>query len=309
MAGNFFKIATPFNEQYTLLIESDMMAVHAKMQSKTQIRWDFTVLDVTGEYAEIRLILLDHLLLEANNPLIKEIAAVTKVFSRLYNELHLIIDHAGSIKRVLNMEVILSKWQQTKAEMEKLVKHTPDVQNVINLNDSIFQNPDRLKEGIQKSEFFMVYFSYLFGKAIPYESNNVISPNAFNTVNVKWGMGISTLQALPAEKVQLSMRMRPFLQSDFNERAYSQFADKIDIKKLIPELKEEAIYNVNYTQGRVLDAVLQKQEVAHENQLYNKLTYRLTSDTAIKEKRLKESSSASKKNSIIVEIAEVNVLK
>jgi hypothetical protein len=279
------RIREPFTEQYTLIIDSDLMAINAKMQSKTQIRWDFSVLKVNEVSIEIRLLLLDHALLEANNPLVREIANITKVFSRLYNELHLIIDHRGKVTDVLNMHIILDKWAQVKAEMLPLVKHTPDIQNVINLNDSIFQDPKKLIEGIQASEFFMVYFNHLFGNNLPYINKNLIRPNFFNTVNAKWQMDIG--RGEPVEGSQPIMKFKlhasAMMQGDFSERAYGQFADKLDIKKLVPDITEKATYKINYKTGAIVAALVDRDELTGNEALYTKTRYSLMGSTVYRE--------------------------
>jgi hypothetical protein len=276
------RIKNLFNEQYTLWIESNMMAINAEMKSKTQIRWDFTVLSITDDLIEIKLILLDQTLLESNNPLIKEIAQITKVFSRMYSELHLNISHQGKVIEVLNMETIKAKWAQTKTEIEKISQNNPDLKNVISLNDSIFQDSENLTRSIQTNEFFTVYFNYLFGNDLPFVKNDVSKYNFFNSANVQWQCKVDSPTLLPthATSMIVNLKMKPFvtLGAGFYNKAYNQFANQIDISKLKTTLSEIGIYNVNPQDGRVIEATLHREEVADDKQLYSKLKYTFMSE-------------------------------
>jgi hypothetical protein len=276
------KINRPFSEQYTLDIYSDLMAVDAKMDSHTQIRWDFNVIKVEENFVEIRLILLDQILLKANNPLIKEIARLTSTFSRMYNELHLIIDHKGNILEVINMSSILAKWNQTKIELSKIAESTPEIKDIIILNDSIFLDKENLKGYIQRSEFFMLYFNSIFGNKLPYDNANTIMPNFLNTANVNWQKKIIAAE-IRKTIAEVELKTTPFFaQKDFNERAYSQFKNKMDISKIIPSLKETGNYKIDIDSGKVIEAVLKREEVADKEILYTKLEYRFVSDSMLK---------------------------
>ncbi|KFF01726.1 SH3 domain-containing protein [Chryseobacterium luteum] len=280
-------IKQTYTEQYTLVIDSDMMAVNAKMQSKTQIRWDLNVLKVSDNEVEVKLILLDHILLEANNPLIKEVANLTKAFSRLYNELHLKIDQQGKILDVLNMDIILSKWKQTKAEMEKIAENTPDIKNAILLHDSIFQDKAKLTHGIQASEFFMLHFNYVYGNDLPFNKKDIIKPNFFNSANVQWSCFVNPMHELPTDvqsfSVNIDMQSFMPLGVGFYSRAYGQFANQIDITKLNTRLKESGTYKINPQTGKLLEAFLYREEVADEKQLFTKMQYTLMSEAVYKE--------------------------
>jgi hypothetical protein len=282
MTPLLIKINRPFSEQFTLDIHSDLMAVDAKMDSHTQIRWDFNVINVEENFVEVRLILLDQILLKANNPLIKEIARLTHTFSRMYNELHLIIDHKGIILEVINMSFILAKWNQTKMELSKIAEGTPEIKDIIILNDSIFLNKENLKGYIQRSEFFMLYFNSIFGNKLPYDNAHTIMPNFLNTANLNWQKKIIAAD-IRKGIANVELKTTPFfVQKDFNERAYSQFKNKMDISKIIPSLRETGNYKIDIDSGKVIEAVLKREEVADNDMLYTKLEYRFVSDSALK---------------------------
>ncbi|AZA53657.1 hypothetical protein [Chryseobacterium sp. G0201] len=289
--SNSFKIKEKFSEQYTLIIDSDIKAVNVHMTSRSQLRWDFSVLKVEEDFVEVKIIMLDHILLEANNPLIKEIAALTNAFSRLYNELHLRINNDGKAIQVLNMDIIRSKWSQTKAEMEKIAENNPDIKNAIVLNDNIFQNQEKLIEGIQNNEFFLMYFNKIYGRKVPsgFKDNAL---NFFNSANVHWSFNLknSTNPLLSSDEmiVELSGEPSILLNIGFYNRAYVQFANQIDTSKLQTSLNEDGIYRFDEITGRMIEASLTREEIADPENLYTKLKYTFYSDEIFKYKMSNE---------------------
>jgi hypothetical protein len=286
---NQIRIKQPFSERYTLIIESDMMAVNVVMKSKTQIRWDFRVLEVNESKLEVELLLLDNILLESNNPLIKEISGMNQVFGRMYNELHLIIDHKGKIAEILNMDLILNKWEQTKKEMQTITNSSPELKDVISLNDSIFQNRDKLKAGIQGNEFFMIYFNEVYANQLPFRKSNVFKNNFFNTINIPFEYNVrmeADYVKQPSGTLDVFLNASPSSQpgKDFNLQAYKQFADKIDVSKLSTTLNETGAYEIDGQTGKLLKAELQRNEIADIDKLFTKMTYILTADSLYSKK-------------------------
>lgn len=289
--SNLFTIKDKFSEQYTLIIDSDIKAVNVHMISRSQLRWDVSVLKVEEDFVEVKIILLDHILLEANNPLIKEIAALTNAFSRLYNELYLKINPEGKILEVLNMDIIKSKWRQTKAEMEKIAENNPDIKNAIVLNDNIFENQSKLIEGIQNNEFFLMYFNKIYGKKVPSNfKDNAL--NFFNSANVHWSFNLKNISnpLLSSDEmiVELSGEPSVLLNTGFYNRAYVQFANQIDTGKLQTSLNEKGVYRVEEPTGRMIEASLTREEIADPENLYTKLKYTFYSDEIFKYKMSNE---------------------
>lgn len=290
---NKITITEPFTEQYTLFIHSDIKAVNVHMISVSQMRWEFTVLNIEQDFIEVRLLLLDHILVEANNPIIKEIAELSKIFNRLYNELHLKINNTGKIIEIVNMSFILSKWEQTKKEMEEIAENISDIKNVILLNDNIFQDQNKLKDGIQNSEFFLMYFNKIYGKYIPCEFRDKAA-NFFNSTNIDWTFELnrSFNPKLSDEETILSFLGNPSINffniSEFNIKAYSQFSNQIDIKKLRPKIEENGIFRIIKKSGRIVEASINREEIADKENLYSKMKYIFYSEEIYKYKSLNE---------------------
>ncbi|MBK1895152.1 hypothetical protein [Chryseobacterium paridis] len=293
--SELFNIKNTFSEQYTLIIDSDIKAVNVHMISRSQLRWDFTVLQVGDDHVKVKIIVLDHILLEANNPLIKEVAALTNAFSRLYNELYLTVDKEGKVIEVSNMDVIRSKWQQTKAEMEKIAENNPEIKNAIVLNDNIFQDEKKLIEGIQNNEFFLMYFNKIYGRKIPgnFKENAL---NFFNSANVHWSFDLknSSNPLLSSNEmiVELSGEPSILLNIGFYNRAYIQFSNQIDVSKLKTSLNEKGIYRTEKSTGRIIEASITREEIADPENLYAKLKYTFYSDEILKYKMSDEYNTA-----------------
>ncbi|MBC9797865.1 hypothetical protein [Sinomicrobium weinanense] len=288
--SELISIKQPFAERYTLTIDSDLMAVNMNMKSKAQIRWDFRVLNVDsiGGDMEVELIQLDNILLESNNPMVKEVSAMSRIFGRMYNELHLTLDKSGKIMDVLNMDLILRKWKQTKREMQEVVEENDDLKQVINLNDEIFQNQANLKAAIQASEFFSVCFGEIYGEYI-HTQKTVVKPNFLNTANVQWAYSIYTDNDNTYDSgcISIYAKADPHggLGQGFNQRAYKNFSQQIDVGKLEPVLAEHITFGVERQTGKLLEALVRKEEIAQQESLYTKMNYHVISDTLLKENR------------------------
>lgn len=276
-------IREKFNEQYTLQIEMETLMVNSFLKSKTEARYDFSILNIENNVIECRLIQLDIYLRESNNPLIKEISEFTSVFNRMFNELHLQLDNTGKILKILNADLILSKWQQTKAEMEKVIAGNEEVKKVILLNDHMLNNHEKLKSALQANEFIQVYFGHIFGMDIP-TSKNIDAPNFFNTVNLNWLFTKNFLVDVPynnhSGSVTISCNLYPAsaLTKDFYKIAYRSFADKINPEDLKTEFKWQELRKVEFKTGRIEEVKINKSEVASKKELYFKLKYDLVSD-------------------------------
>lgn len=279
-------IREPFSEQYTLTIQSELNGVDVFVTSTVQLRYDFHVLKVNHEHLEIRLVQLDSVLLEANNPMVKEVAQISQVFGRMYNELHLLLDHSGKVIHVLNHDFILAKWKQTKAEMDEHIAANDDLNNAIILNDHIFTDPDKIKIAVQANEFLRIFFGQIYNKDLP-ATEIIKGTNIFNTQNMEWRLNISSSVPLPASAAIQSLTITTItepasaINTSFVKSAYSQFAGKIELKELQPKLSQYETRIIAFQSGKLQEAEVDKLEIADEKKLYNKLRYTLKSDSGI----------------------------
>lgn len=272
----------PFSEIYTLTITTDILAGNFPIQTKTQIRWALRIVHV-DDYGqtEVELITIENQLLGTNNPNLKDIAALNQAFARMYSEIHVKLDRKGKLQEVINLPVILSKWKQTKAEMQSIEKEVPAIQDIIQLNDEIFASPDKVKLAIEHNEFFNIYFHLIYGEGLPTGGLKRKHRNMFNSVDVNWKYLAKAIPELPTEAsftdVTLIGTPTDTLGGEWIKEAYGNFG-MIDLNQLNPRLIEKGLYRFQPASGKLLEATLVKEETAHPDYIRGKMTYELKSD-------------------------------
>lgn len=279
-AGKTVRFREPFSEKYKLIIEADNKGVNVAMQSKTQLRWNFRVIKIEGDRTEIELLLLDNLLLETNNPMLRDLAQMSQVFGKMYSELHLLINPQGGVLEILNLELIQEKWARTRSEMQAIVNEHPEIKDVLLLNDATYQDPEKIKAAIQGSEFFMLYFHHIYGAPLPTERKEMLLPNLLNTAFLNWEFSWFVEQAIPARAAEtvITLRAKPVeLSEQWYQEAYKPFAELINIRQLRTDLAENGTFRFDTRTGKLLEAKLFRQEVADKD-LFCKVTYTLTTE-------------------------------
>lgn len=274
----------PFSEKYNLTITTDMLAGNFPIRTKAQVRWALRVINVTrsGE-SEIELITIENKLVETNNPNLQDIAAFSQAFSRMYSEVHVKLDAKGKILEIINLPVILNKWEETKAEMQKLLQDVPAMQDVINLNDEIFASPDKVKLAIENNEFFSIYFNLIYGTPLPVEDLKKTHRNMFNSVDVDWNYSAKSVHGRAGKEIVTDVFVTGTpgndLGKDWAKEAYAAFGHLLDLSKLDPQLAEKVNYRFQSKTGKLMEAVWIKEETAHPQYIRSKMTYKLKSDT------------------------------
>ena len=283
--GRVIRFRRPFSEKYTLTITTDILAGNFPIQTKAQIRWALRVINVNnlGE-AEIELITIENQLLEANNPNLKDIALLSQAFARMYSEIHVKLDRKGKILEILNMPLILGKWNQTKAEMQKIENEVPAIADIVKLNDDIFASPDKVKLAIEHNEFFNVYFHLIYGEELPTDELKRMHRNLFNSVDVNWQYTVKAALSRADEdliaNVTVSGTPSDNLDGAWMKEAYGNF--DLDLHQLDPRLSETSQYSFQMESGKLLSAGLVKEETAHPDYIRGKMTYELKCDDTVK---------------------------
>ncbi|MGG7438104.1 hypothetical protein ACQ7CU_08480 [Chryseobacterium arthrosphaerae] len=282
-------ISQPFNEQYELVIETNSKLIDNHMTSRTIMRYDFTVIRCNENEIECRLILLDLFLDQSNNDLVKEIAQVTAAFNRMFNELHLKLSQKGEILQILNMDLVLSKWQQTKAEMTAALSNNDELRKLIAVNDSLFTNKEKLAHTIQNSEFLHMYFGQVFNIELP-KTKRITGANILNTANLEWDMNISEQAGGHPDDIHILVNTYPVrpLSEGYLNAAYGQFKDRIDLDLLNFRMFQKEERYIDRNTGKLKQAIVEKvEEIGHE-QLYQKFSYQMISDT---EKKIQQKTA------------------
>jgi hypothetical protein len=272
----------PFSEKYTLTITTDILAGHFPIQTKAQIRWALRVVSIDNAgQAEIELITIENRLIETNNPNLRDMAALNQAFARMYSEIQVRLDPKGKLLEVVNLPVILSKWEQTKAEMRSIEKEVPALQDVIQLNDEIFAKPEKVRLAIEHNEFFSIYFHLIYGEELPAAGLRRKHRNLFNSADVSWQYFAEAVPDLPTDAVftDVGIRGAPIgiLEEEWIGEAYGKF-ETMGLPQLNPQLIEIGSYRFQPANGKLLKARLVKEEIAHPNFLHGKMIYELKSD-------------------------------
>ncbi len=163
--------------------------------------------------------------------------------------------------------------------MQAIVNQHPEIKDVILLNDSIFQNPEKIKKAIKGSEFFMVYFHFIFGTPIPTRNKRIELPNVLNTAMVDWQFNWSFNPELAEadSQVVVVLNATPISLAWYQE-AYKSFSDLINIRQLRTSLSENGIFRYDITNGKLLECKLVKEERA-DKELFCKVTYIFTANS------------------------------
>lgn len=293
------KIRQPFRDQYTLSIDAEVNAIESTILSTVEIRYDFQVLNIKEDCVEVRLLVLESKVVKANNPMVNEVAQVSQVFGRMYNELHLQIEPSGRVLKVLNSDLILSKWRETKAEMEKHISGNEELEQAISLHDELFNNTDKVKIAVQANEFFAMYFGHVYDTDLPM-AKKVFGTNIFNTANLEWSLNSESDPVLPAQGKEIviikttSLPKLP-LTDGFCNAAYHQFKDKIKVDPEQIKMFHTEERTVEYETGRLRRSSVSKIEEIDPEKLYHKFKFMMLSDS---EKKIVEHGSNIEENGI-----------
>lgn len=275
----------PFSEKYSLTIDTDMLAGNFPIETKTEIRWAFRVIEVDrfGQ-AEIELITVENRLVETNNPNLHDIAALSQAFGRMYSEIHVKLDLKGKVVEIVNLQSILGKWEQTKAEMQKIESEIPAMADVVKLNDDIFASPDKVKLAIESNEFFNIYFHLIYGEPLPAKELSRTHRNLFNSVDVDWEFEANSKRVVTSngrlEVVKIAGRPAEELGSAWIKEAYNNF-QMVDQMQIQPNLSETGEYVFHPETGKLRKAVLTKKEIAHPEFIRGVMTYTIMSDEEV----------------------------
>jgi len=273
----------PFSEKYTLTITTDIQAGHFPIQTKAHIRWALRVINVNDYgHAEIEVITIESRLIETNNPNFNELAALNQAFARMYSEIHVKLDPRGKLLEVVNLPVILSKWEQTKSEMQSIEKEAPALQGIIQLNDDIFAKPEKVKLAIEHNEFFNIYFHLIYGEELPAKGLRRNHRNLFNSADVSWQYFADADPGSQYDGVFTDVEIRGMPTAAMTEEWINEAYGKFDIAglpKLNPQLMEKGNYRFESASGKLLNATLVKEEIAHPDFIRGKMIYKLKSDS------------------------------
>lgn len=281
---NAIRFRQPFTEKYTLTVITDIKAGYFPIQTKTIIRWSLQVISIDEQgNTEIELLTLDNLMVDTNNPNLQDIAALNQVFGKMYSELHFTIDLNGKVKSIHNLKHIQDKWEQTKNEMQEVKEQVPALQVLFNLNDEIFNTPEKIKIAIENNDFFKHYFHRIYGKPQPIRPYAIEQFNLLQTTPTAWSYNFTRTPAYDFEHLKditVNYIGKTYVEKDSNwkKKAYGHLQD-IDLNKLNPVLSENGAYKFDALTGKLYHAEIVIKEIADPNFIHGKMHFILESDS------------------------------
>ncbi|MCV9934085.1 hypothetical protein OIU80_17525 [Flavobacterium sp. LS1R47] len=277
------RFRTPFTENYTLIAETKIKSGYFDMQTKTKTRCALRVIaiDENGN-AELELLTLEQFMVETNNENLNDIIRLNQVFSKMYSELHIIINIKGEVERIINLECIKDKWQETKTQLLKIQQQEPALLQLLTINDEIFANTDKIKIAIENNEFFNYYFGKIYGNKLPISRRMIPQKNVLQTADAEWIFNFSYSPQFDTEHLNdILIKYKGEAathQTDWKRKAYEHLPD-IDIKKLDTKLIEEGIYRCNFKSGKLDFAETKLTEIALPNIIDASILYTIESDS------------------------------
>ena len=292
---NAIRFREPFAENYTLTTKTKIKAAYFDMQTTTKIRLAFRVIAVEENgNADIELFTIEHLMVETNNENLNDIISLNQVFSRMYCEIRVIIDVFGKIIRVVNLQQIKDKWKDTKKQLLKIQEQEPALLALININDEIFIDNNKIRIAIENNEFFKHYFGKIYGKTLPIDRKMMVQKNVLQTADAEWIYNFDYSPQIATEHLKdiavTSKAIADTDKNDWKKQAYGHLPD-IETKNLKPMLTEEAIYRSHFKTGKLHFAETTITEIAMPNFIEASMNFVLESDS------YKENSNAIIENS------------
>jgi hypothetical protein len=276
-----------FSEKYIVVQESEITMGSLLIKTVTEIRWDVRVTAIQEEACRLEILTLDNVLLETNNPNMREVSALNNAFKKMYSELDVTLSKKGEVLQVNNRATIQRKWGQIKAEMQAIQTRHQSLDGIIALNDELFASTQKVDEAVKNNEFFDLYFHKLYGTRLPAEVS-AKKKSLFMQADVAWRY---RLTRPPVTGQQASVSLHGIAQQITDTRwlkqAYGQFP-MADAATLRPQLTEEGNYLIEHASGRLLKASLNRQETAHPQLLKASMKYTITADSYAKAERDKK---------------------
>ncbi len=269
------------SKKYLVTNKSNIKIGTMNIKSTNESRWVINVKEIRESSYVFELLTLENVIVDTNNPMIKDVANFNNVFKEVYNELMLDISFSGELLSVLNPSLIRSKWERVKQEMMRLELQQPSIGNVIKLNDDIFDNDYNLFQVIKANELFELFFIGFYGKVMP-GNKTMIRQSKFKGKNLNWNYKFSLANNLTNQRNEdeVEINVDGTVVQNFSknvlEETYGSF-DFLDYKTTIPKINCEGKYCLNKTNGMLEKAIYHNYEVVDENLLFTKNEYSIQS--------------------------------
>lgn len=286
----------PFNERYLIQQESEIVMSSLVIKTVTELRWDVRVLAVHEKYYHVELLSLDNVLVESNNPNMRDLSAFNNAFKKMYSELDMSISREGELIKLNNVPTIQRKWVQVKSEMEAIQNQHENIKHIIALNDEVFAKEANILAAVRANEFFEVFLNVFMGISLP-DTIEKPKKSLFAQESIHWRFELST-EPYAFEKavtVTISVKGAPRQNFDKNwlKSAYGSFPIT-EIADRKPLMSDKATYRIDLSSGRLLEGLLEKEEIVHPQLLKAKMTFSIKADHPEPEQKTNENKEAQK---------------
>lgn len=276
------RFKSAFTENYTLITDTKIKSGYLDMETKTKIRWALRVIDVAenGD-AEIELFTLENLMVDTNNESLNDIIRLNQFFSLMYNELHIIINVNGEVIKIINLQHIKEKWQETKAQLLRIKQQDPALLQLLTINDETFASAGKIKIAIENNEFFKQYFGKIYGNKMSTSRKIIHQNNVLQTAGAEWIFNFNHRPRLSIEYLEnIIIRYDgegSTHKTDWKKLAYGHLPD-INTRALDPKLHEKGSYRCNFKTGKLDYATTELTEIALTDIIDASIKYTIEGD-------------------------------
>jgi len=265
--------------KYTMTIKGQIQMGSMHTASTSQCKWVLNVLGVDASGYDLELLTLDNVLLEYNNPSLKDIDALNNMFKQIYNDLSFRVGKDGKLLKVENIPHIKARWQQVRTQLVEIQGQFVSIAQVLQLNDNLFANDQLLFDTINATEFFE-WFMFPYGKS---GRVDITKKSRFQTADVPWQFHFEKKNvATNIDCINVLGSVVQKLDSNWCKKAYGHFP-YIDTGIVKPSFLMNADYFVDTNTGLIKEALIKTEEIVHAGLLFSKMDFHIKSEESTTE--------------------------
>lgn len=266
----------PGTKKYKFILESEISLNSMIIKTKVETSWILQVLNITEDEFVLSLVAYDYVLKDCNDKGFAELYQITRQFQKLYDDITVSVDHHGNLKKVLNHDQLVHKWEDIKQETVQYFGDQANLDQFLAVDNETFSTPEFLQKIIREVEFFFVYLQ-AGGYGQKFSSYRELQrENAFRTGQITWDLDFSGKNQITYDKPIGEMKVSSFFQPGKNwiKEAYGKMPF-LEIDKIKPNFELKGHYEFNSSSGWIKNAWLDVNEIVHPQLLFHKLKYKI----------------------------------
>ncbi len=260
--------------KYLIRNNSEVQINTMHIKSVNECKWMVHVKDIRPDHYVVELFTMENVIVETNNPMMKDVAGFNNLFKEVYNELVMEINYKGELQAVLNAADIRRKWQRVREQLKQLGEQNANVASVIQLNDHLFDDDKRLMEVIRAMEYFELFFIGFYGKELP--GNRSTARNSKfrgNKLNWRYDFAYNNRRA-GGDTTHISVhgQVTDSLSESFLRHTYGP-SEFVNYKNASPKIFCEGEYQLHTRTGVITGATYRNHEIIDPASFYSKNDY------------------------------------